>query len=76
MGNADLGSIEIECAKFVEKTGGALTIAKLSQGASSSLEQMLQATAQRLPKGCKLTWDNKAIVLKSKRMIGSVMIVR
>ena len=76
VGNADLGSIEIECAKFVEKTGGALTIAKLSQGASSSLEQMLQATAQRLPKGCKLTWDNKAIVLKSKRMIGSVMIVR
>ncbi|MBO5751652.1 MAG: hypothetical protein J6R80_04540 [Kiritimatiellae bacterium] len=77
-GEPSYGSIEIECAEFVEKTGGTLTIAQLGEvvGAGSGLEKLLLATAQTLPKGCRLLWNNKTIVLKSRRNIGSVMIVR
>ena len=70
--------IEIDCEKFVEKTGGKLTLATVSYNkglTDANTVAMLEAVTNTLPKDCTLTWTDKKLVLKSPRKTGTLLIV-
>lgn len=67
--------VEIECAKFVEKTGGKLHLIHAGSNISAAIVNFLKNNVV-LPEGARLIIDGKDVYLKSPKRTGLSVIIR